>query len=674
MNGNLMEGPETTAKSILIKLAEESFEVEKEYVYNKLKTLTFKNEIDKIPTDFLSFLDFFKGNPQDFLMALSNYFIYGENSQKINVFKTESNENDNKNINLEFNENNFMSVIVTDNFYNQFDILFKKINLQAILKIENLYGEGGIYQTIKPIISKIRIIENNGIRTYEAYIENEQQGRRVQITNFEEDFKKQLSNKLGDYAKDFFEILCQHLVPDSRIKVNKESDSNNNNNNIPGEILSLEKFTGLKKVSNFDQNIFTDILTEAYNKVNKKNKKDNIGIELLSQDDIEDYFKSTTPVKEMQKFFYDCIDQALDRVSIQKETVTQDKITIQASFRKWWNNNRKNIFSFFSQTLSHNESFLRIIAQMLSKKSNTTDVLLKGNLGELLLGLFLQHFSIKGSKNLITGKAENIYGSIGIDNLMLFENAKKGLRALGVQVKNFPSIEDIGGGVFYSQSNQLFSKLDKKNNPIPNVSLKKYFPDDTLEKFCKGIWYYGKEANELNDLLTTLSKTLPYYLRTKDTLESDEKNSMMNFLKSKLGDEKELINNFYSFNFRIFPTSIILFLLSEAIGTEQGKTSVNNLFYLSEKQSEKKDDKWHSWSTISNNKTFSGSLEEFSGDSNGIKNLYADTRYFLRKGDGKKKDSNKKEGNLKQAIFLNFKGMYIKFKGAKIDNLVKFNI
>lgn len=601
---NVQKNGISTVSQALLQLAEESFNKEKK-VYNKLSDF----KIEKVD-DFIQ-----KGDTLfKFLIALSNFFSNSQNNFSLNS----SDEKEDTTYNLDFSKNSFLEVMASPSFYDQ--INFNTIN-QIVYNClgdtyENWYSKN--CDAIEEFI--------NYVRTTREKIENE--------------FKNGLNSLISNTV------------------ANNTSIKQNIDDNINKDIeLSTETSKWIKQAEE-NKKSEADIRKD-YNKFNnytKKNfRKDVINFlkgkevenNLLDYNQILEDIKTKETYSDIQsvsKAFYDLIGSALKKI---------DEKYFK-SFDAWWRANIKN---------NADNLFSDIINKMLSVKNREKFI---GNLGEIMLKLFNNQFSTLTNKennrqkqennidNFITGGIRNTYGEIAVDNLLIFKQAEKALGYLGFQSKLFPSYEAAGEGIFYQQSNQIYNEQD---------SLNKYLQEDTdlfkSNLFCYSFDEFENERSGLSEeMLDILGKHIPEYIRMIDTTEGISEKELKGFLTQEMEKSGIIINNFYSINFRIFPSSLILLLLSKHIENEKknNKDIINNSFYISIKEPVKKDGKlrWRTPGiTEDNQKNFQSSLAN-----NDILQLI------------QKKQSKEKEAT----VFLNFKGINIKFKSANINNLVNFAI
>lgn len=599
---NVQKNGISTVSQALLQLAEESFNKEKK-VYNQL--LDFK--IEKVD-DFIQ-----KGDTLfKFLIALSDFFSNSQN----NFILNSSGEKEDTTYSLDFSENSFLEVMASPSFYDQ-------INFNTINQIVyNCLGD-----TYEDWYSKnCEAIEEfiNDVRTTQEEIE----------TKFKNGLVSLISNTVAN---------------NTSIKQNIDDNINKAIN------LSTETSKWIKQAEE-NKKSKADIRKDyhKFNNYTKKNfRKDVINFlkgkevknDLLDYNQILEDIKTKgtySNIQSVSKAFYDLIGSALKKIDEE----------YFKSFEAWWKakiqQNANNLFS-------------EIINKMLSVKNREKFI---GNLGEIMLKLFNnQFFTLPVSENnnekqqednFITGGVRNKYGEIAVDNLLLFKQAQEGLEYLGFQSKLFPSYELQGEGIFYQQSNQIYGEQD---------SLNKYLQEDTdlfkINLFCYSFDEFENERSVLSEeMLDILGKHIPEYIRMIDTTEGISEKELKGFLVQEMEKSGIIMNNFYSINFRIFPSSLILLLLSKHIENEKknNKDIINNSFYISIKEPVKKDGKlrWRTSGIIEDNqKNFQSSLAN-----NDILQLI------------QKKQSKEKEAT----VFLNFKGINIKFKSANINNLVNFAI
>lgn len=548
----------------------------------------------------------------NFLIALSNFFSNSQN----NFILNSSGEKEDTTYSLDFSKNSFLEVMASPSFYDQ--INFNTIN-QIVYNClgdtyENWYSKN--CDAIEEFI--------NYVKTTREKIENE--------------FKNGLNSLISNTV------------------ANNTSIKQNIDDNINKDIeLSTETSKWIKQAEE-NKKSEADIRKD-YNKFNnytKKNfRKDVINFlkgkevenDLLDYNQILEDIETKGTYSNMQpvsKAFYDLIGSALYKI---------DKEYFE-SFDAWWKakiqQNADNLFS-------------KIINKMLSVKNREKFI---GNLGEIMLKLFNDQFSTlsvsennnekQQEGNFITGGVRNKYGEIAVDNLLLFKQAQEGLEYLGFQSKLFPSYELQGEGIFYQQSNQIYGE---KN------SLGKYLQEQT-GKFQVDLFYYSLDGFEdekdilSKEMLDILSSHIPQYIRMIDTTEIGSDETLKRFLTKDMEKSGIIMNSFYSINFRIFPSSLILLLLSNHIknnnNSKKNSDIINNSFYISLKERKKENNKTK-WKTVN-------LLQE---DEKNFKSSLSNSEII-------NKISKREKTN--RDVFLNFKGINIKFKSANINNLVNFAI
>lgn len=594
----------TKVSMSLLKLAQDSFNKEKSLVY------------DKIGFDIKYLAQFLDDKKLfNFLIALSNFFSNSNNNDN------NDNNNDNNNnfslnykneaYDLDFSDKSFLKIMTSSKFYAL--INFDKIN---------------------PVISQC--LEDTYENWYSAHSK--------EINEFIKSIRATSGNVSKKFGEQVNKLISEELI-------NAELVNDDENKSIT---VSVETPVWIK-VSTDNGKID---LVNSYNKFNnytaRNFKKDLIRFlqrrettnDLLDYDKILDDVgtKGYSDADKVGQAFFILVSNALNKIDVECSN----------SFTIWWDNNIKT---------KTKELFSDFISKMLSVKNREKFI---GNLGEIMLRMFNNRFSTLTNKennkqkqgnnidNFITGRIRNTYGEIAVDNLLIFKQAEKALAYLGFQSKLFPSYEVAGEGIFYQQSNQIYNEKD---------SLNKYLQGDAdLFKgnlFCYSLDEFEDERSSLSEeMLDILGKHIPEYIRMIDTTEGISEKELNRFLTQEMEKSGIIMNNFYSINFRIFPSSLILLLLSKHIIHEKNnnKDIINNSFYISIKEPVKKDGKlrWRTSGIIEDNqKNFQSSLAN-----NDILQLI------------QKKQSKEKE----TTVFLNFKGINIKFKSANINNLVNFAI
>ena len=592
----------TKVSTSLLKLAQDSFNKEKSLVY------------DKIDFDIKNLYDFLNANKLfNFLITLSNFF---SNSNKNNDNNNDNNNfslktSNNKTYDLDFSDESFLKIMASSKFYAS--INFNNINPMIYKCLEDTYENwySAHSKEINEFIKSIRATSGN------------------------------VSDKFGEQVN---KLISEGLI-------NAELVNDDENKSIT---VSVETPVWIKALTDDDKTNLINNYHKFNNYTAKNFKKDLIRF-LQGQEvknDLLDYEQILKKVSEGDYLNAQKIGQAFYQLVY--SALEKNGKDYSNSFNTWW---EKNIAK------KEAKLFSGFISKMLMVKNREKFI---GNLGEIMLRMFNNQFSTLTNKennkqeqgnnidNFITGKIRNTYGEIAVDNLLIFKQAKKALEYLGFQSKLFPSYEAAGEGIFYQQSNQIYNEQD---------SLNKYLQGDT-DLFKDNLFYYSfdefeDERSSLSEeMLDILGKHIPEYIRMIDTTEGISEKELSGFLTQEMEKSGIIMNNFYSINFRIFPSSLILLLLSKHIIHEKNnnKDIINNSFYISIKEPIKKDGKlrWRTSGIIEDNqKNFQSSLAN-----NDILQLI------------QKKQSKEKEAT----VFLNFKGINIKFKSANINNLVNFAI
>ena len=597
---NVQKNGISTVSKVLLELAEESFNKEKE-VYNKLPGF----KIEKV-NDFIQ-----KGDTLfKFLIALSNFFSNSQNNFSLNS----SDEKEDTTYSLDFSENSFLEVMASPSFYDQ--INFNTINQIVYNCLGDTYEDW--YSKNCEAIEKFI----NDVRTTREKIENQFKNRLDSLISNTVANNTSIKQNIDDNINKDIELSTETPKWIKQAEENKKSEAD--------IIKDYNKFNNYTK-----KNFRKDVINFLKGKEVENN--------LLDYNQILEDIKTKGTYLNMQpvsKAFYDLIGSALNKI---------DKEYFK-SFDAWWKANiQQNADNLFS----------KIINKMLSVKNREKFI---GNLGEIMLKLFNNQFSTllvsennnekQQEGNFITGGVRNKYGEIAVDNLLLFKQAQEGLEYLGFQSKLFPSYELQGEGIFYQQSNQIYGE---KN------SLEKYLQEQT-GKFQVDLFYYSLDGFEdekdilAKEMLDILSRHIPQYIRMIDTTEIGSDKTLKTFLTKDMEESGIIMNSFYSINFRIFPSSLILLLLSNHIennnNSKKNSDIINNSFYISLKEQKKEKNKTK-WKTVN-------LLQE---DEKNFKSSLSNSVII---------DKISKREKTNRDVFLNFKGITIKFKNTNIKNLVNF--
>lgn len=250
---------------------------------------------------------------------------------------------------------------------------------------------------------------------------------------------------------------------------------------------------------------------------------------------------------------------------------------------------------------------------LVGRKDTMKEV--KGDIGELIVNLIIE----QALQDHLYENSEKFFGTqLGDKNLGTGKVAVDlALNGVGFQVKNFPSFESKEEVLLYHQSNLLYNG---KEVYLQNKNGNRYMNKENWENLYK----FGIGNKEVSDeqVLNILKESLPNYLRYSENIITDISNN------KSLKALSELRNNFYIFNFRIIPASIIFSELIKFI--EKGtKMNILNMFYYTEDDSKDYDSNTMTLTSIGQDKKLTRD-----------KNLINKKVYFSFKG---MKVLNKKE-------------------------------
>lgn len=608
-------------KKYFIQWSVESFYKELPF-YERLEI--FKD--GTIPSSYNDFINTIsgKGGLKKFLISL------GQNT----ISQDYEGSGSDSDFSLGFKEDNFLNIITNNDFYNKYFIeakeaAFKKVfnnsfdDWFANVKWEELSLSIRINDTDKIQELLPEGIENNMKINIQEYISE----NAFQAVNRDRESRglntlKEQSRLTGKTGKK------EEGVLDKKWKViydtEKTTISLKNNNNY----YLTTNITGCYLMP-LNKKIFKDLMySYAYNKV--ENKDQLIDLSKAHQNFIKELGEDIDKNKNwLIGIIKSGIYQGL-------ESINPDA---SKSFLNWWKDNGVNkLLEKKIEILENKEIELKRIGKMVLGAS--TGKLYKGNLGEVFCKLLIE-IAMK-SKNEDKDEVAYITGGIrtkkgtqhAVDLMIRFKNAKNNLESLGAQVKTFPSAEEEGYQTFYQQSNLIGEddinrylsldngeKGDEKGNEFLKRLLNIYLNNNKNEKSYKSIeaFLFSKTDN---------------YIRYKEG----------NPIKDKYKDIENLKNNFYIFNFRIIPASLIFYFLAQSLSVQ----NIPNIFYFS-----KKEEKTNDNDSNNNNKR-----------ENLCKNLKESLNIYDNNDDPKKYD----------ASYLNFVGITLRFKGITGNNLVSFNI
>lgn len=634
MNKNLVNNEHLqTIKSFFKNWSVESFYKELPF-YKEIARINQNNTSSDLNNQFnFSSYDSFieqiisSNGLKNFLLALGQNTISSD-------YQVIGNESDN--FSLGFNEGSFFNIITSPDFYEkfflekrerQFEKIFKKtfddwfngLNWQELSLTIRINNKEQIAALLK---EDTTISEDMNDKIAEYLIKNA----------FESDDEKSsnLRNKKSSYSKNGKFALKGEITDNRAVNRKKEITYHGWVITTIGESKEeVEVYVASNNNYYITQN--TNYYIRPFNKQTFRDKMFKFAMQSYKQEDRKDLIDLSTIYKDYEsKLREETKEKKTLIVKTFKDGVMEgikaceDKDATKAAstkFEEWWDSSGKSAFD----TMLDNDSTINEITYMLTQI--TTGNQLKGNLGEILCGILATVAT--GQKTKILGRTLTEKGKQHATDLMIvFENAQNNLKSLGAQIKTFPSAEEIGEQVFYEQSNQIGDdNINRYLNPRGNGQRQ---GNRILKILIKA---YCKNKNRYNSLEDFLFSKTENYLRYREGTPLKE------------GAEeivKNIRNNFYIFNFRIIPASLIFYFLEQSLTTDN-LSDLSKIFYFSETEPDKKKKQ---------SKTSGATLRE-SLDS-----------IFPQKKDFHDYDN----------VYLNFVGLTIRFKGITGNNLVNFNL
>lgn len=628
MNENLVDNEHLQAiKSFFKNWSVESFYKELPF-YKEIARINQNNTSNNLSNQFNfsyydSFIEQIKGPEglKKFLWALGQKTISSD-YQAI--------DNEPGNFSLGFNEGSFFNIITSPDFYEKFflekrerqfekvfkktfDDWFKDLNWQKLSLTIRINDQ----DQIKKLLEDATISKNvNDIAQY--LMENAFQFEDEE--SFDSKDKNSSDSKNGKLA------LKGRITDNTTVNSKKQITYNGWIIETAGKSNeSVNVYVAGNNNYYIDQNI--NYYIRPFNKQTFKDKMFKFAMQKYQHEDKTDlidlstiYDDYKTTLREEIKGKKQLIVETFAKGVIEGIKACEGKDPtneVSKDFEKWWDESGKSAFNM----MLNDESTINEITYMLIQI--TTGNQLKGNLGEILCGILATVAT--GQKSKILGRTLTEKGKQHATDLMIvFKNAQNNLKALGAQIKTFPSAEEVGEQVFYEQSNQIGDdNINRYLNPRGDGQRQ---GNRILKILIKA---YCKNKNRYNSLEDFLFSKTENYLRYREGTPLKE------------GAEeivKNIRNNFYIFNFRIIPASLIFYFLEQSLTTN----NLSNIFYFSETKPDKKKKQ---------SKTSGTTLRE------SLDNIFP-----------QKKDFHDYDN-----VYLNFVGLTIRFKGITGNNLVNFN-
>lgn len=568
---------------------------------------------------------------QKFLVALGQNTISSD-------YKVIDHELDKKvtNFSLDFEEGSFFNIITSPDFYEKFFLETREKQFEKIFgKTFDDWFSGLDWQELS---LAIRINDQDKIeKLLTENVPIDQEVEEIATYLIENEFKSEgekssnSKNKKSSDSKNDKHALTGRIGDDTKIKREKRKKQVTYNGwtiEIMGESNeSVNVYVAGNNNYYIDQN--TKYYIRPFNKQTFRDKMFKFAMQSYQQKDNNDLIDLSTiynlykirlgeEIEEkktlIMKTFANGVMEGIKACKDKDPTNTALE-----NFGKWWESSGR---SAFNKMLD--ESTINEITNMLIQI--TTGNQLKGNLGEILCGILATVAT--GQKAKILGRTLTERGKQHATDLMIiFKNAQNNLKALGAQIKTFPSVEEVGEQVFYEQSNQIGDdNINRYLNPRGNGQRQ---GNRILKILIKA---YCKNKNRYNSLEDFLFSKTENYLRYREGTPLKE------------GAEeivKNIRNNFYIFNFRIIPASLIFYFLEQSLTTDN-LSDLSKIFYFSETEPDKKKKQ---------SKTSGTTLRE------SLDNIFP-----------QKKDFHDYDN-----VYLNFVGLTIRFKGITGNNLVNFN-
>lgn len=638
MNKNLVNNEHLqTIKSFFKKWSVESFYQELPF-YKEIARKTQNNTSNDLNNQFNfssydSFIEQIKGleGLKNFLLALGQKTISSD-------YKNIGNEKDN--FSLGFEKDSFFNIITSPDFYEKFflekrekqfkeifgktfDEWFGKLKWEKLSLAIRINDE----EQIIKFLEEDNTISRNMNRKIASYLmanafqsedKESANSKNKNSSNLKND-KSALKGRVKESTKVKIERGAKTIIYDGwKIEIAGESNEN--------------VYVYVAGNNNYYIKQNTDYYIEPLNKQTFRDKMLNFAMHLYKQSDNEDLIDLSTIYKDYEnqlkkeikgkkslimETFKDGVKEGIEACEDKDAKETASK-----KFESWWDSSGKGALD----KMLDNDSTINEITYMLIKI--TTGNQLKGNLGEILCGILATVAT--GQKAKILGRTLTERGKQHATDLMIvFKNAKDNLEALGAQIKTFPSAEEVGEQVFYEQSNQIGDdNINRYLNPRENRQIQgNKILKILIQKYCKN-------ENMYNPLENFLFSKTENYLRYREGSPLKKKAEAM---------VENIRNNFYIFNFRIIPASLIFYFLEQSLTTDN-LSDLSKIFYFSETETnEEGEQSKTSWTTLKES---------------------LDNIFPQKKGDFSAYDK----------VYLNFVGLTIRFKGITGKNLVNFAI
>lgn len=220
-------------------------------------------------------------------------------------------------------------------------------------------------------------------------------------------------------------------------------------------------------------------------------------------------------------------------------------------------------------------SYQSTLASMIQKDAHlameiykaNTESSVSGTLGEILFAALLTAMKMEEKTVQILGQEMTTSGSAAVDVLL---TKKEGdlIQKAGFQLKNYSSVQDEV--VLYSQANKFYSQGDKN-------AMERYIESSTLSELYR-------LAREI-----FIERSMPFDSNVAtggdhfDTLRNILAQSIPNYIRydqADLMDKSFGKNNFYIINFQFIPASVIFYTLAVSLLEQEKYLEKQNMFFF----------------------------------------------------------------------------------------------
>lgn len=221
-------------------------------------------------------------------------------------------------------------------------------------------------------------------------------------------------------------------------------------------------------------------------------------------------------------------------------------------------------------------SYQSTLASMIQKDAHlameiykaNTESSVSGTLGEILFAALLTAMKMEEKTVQILGQEMTTSGSAAVDVLL---TKKEGdlIQKAGFQLKNYSSVQDEV--VLYSQANKFYGGSDDKN------AMERYIESSTLSelyKLAREIFIersmpfdsnVATGGDHFNTMRNILAQSIPNYIR---------------YDQADLTDNTFGKNNFYIINFQFIPASVIFYTLAVSLSEQEKYLEKQNMFFF----------------------------------------------------------------------------------------------